>query len=172
MPIRLADCPYADQITAAMKAYLPEWAPEWGHAQLYQESLWKADAKSDAGAMGLAQFMPGTWQDMIDQLGFVDTASPYEPMFAIPAFCHYMRSLRASWSAPRPEADRRRLAQASYNAGFGNILRAQKLANGANDSGSILAALPQVTGAKNAHQTHDYVLNINRWFLELTAPQT
>lgn len=32
------------------------------------------------------------------------------------------------------------------------------------------AALPQVTGTKNARETQGYVLNINRWFLELTAP--
>lgn len=171
--LKLSDCPYRDEITAAMKAYLPQWAPEWGHAQLYQESRWNPKAlNASSGAKGIAQFMDPTWQDMIDQLGFVDTASPFEPMFAIPAFAFYMKQQRAKWTAPRPEADRRRLAQASYNSGFGNILSAQRAAHNASDSGSILAALPQVTGEKNAAETLDYVLKINRWFLELTAPQS
>ena len=168
--LNIKDCPYADQIKAAMNAYLPEWAWEWGAAQLYQESAWNAMATNkDSGAMGIGQFMPETWQEMIDRMGFVDTASAYDPTFAIPAYAYYMRSLRKQWSAPRPETDRRRLAQASYNAGLGNILRAQKLSGDAVDSGSILAALPQVTGATNAKQTQDYVLKINQWFLELTG---
>jgi membrane-bound lytic murein transglycosylase MltF len=168
--IRLTDCPYADDIRRAMQAYLPMWPWEWGPAQLYQESLWKPDAKSEAGAMGIAQFMPETWLEMVDVMGYVDTASPYDPNFAIPAFAKYMQRLRSNWvKVQRPEDDRRRITQACYNCGTGNMLHAQRLANGASNYEAIIAALPQVTGLANAHQTSDYVVKIARWYGELTT---
>lgn len=114
-------------------------------AQLYQESLLDPTAQSPAGAEGIAQFMPGTWADVSRQLGF-GSVSPYVSKYAIPAGAFYMGRLRRSWSAPRPEADRHSLAMASYNAGIGNLLKAQKVAGGANGYAEIIKALPQVTG--------------------------
>jgi hypothetical protein len=168
--IRLSDCPYAEDIKRAMAAYLPLWPWQYGVAQLYQESLWNPLAVSPAGAEGIAQFMPETWDDMVRKMGFVDTASPFEPMFAIPAFGRYMRDLRRVWShVDRTEDERRKLTMASYNCGTGNMLKAQKVAQGASGYDRIIAALPQVTGVKNAHETADYVAKIYRWYGELSS---
>src|SRR5690554_3754238 len=67
---------YDLEIQASVKRWWPgpEW--QWWKAQLYQESLLNPAAVSPAGALGLAQFMPATWNDMIRQLGLPAHASP------------------------------------------------------------------------------------------------
>jgi soluble lytic murein transglycosylase-like protein len=135
-------------------------------AQLFQESRLKVDAVSPAGAIGIAQFMPGTWNDMKKQMRMPTNASPLQPEYAIPALCHYMAKLHNEWTAKREDADRYALAMASYNAGLGNIVEAQKLAAGANQYHKIIAQLHQVTGEDNAHETRTYVERIFGYFVE------
>jgi soluble lytic murein transglycosylase-like protein len=165
----LTQCPYDAEVRSAMAAYLPMWPYQWGLAQLWQESLYDPAAKSSAGAMGIPQFMPDTWLEVADDLGYTADASPYDPALAIPAYAYYMAQLRKVWHDPRRgEGDRRRLTQASYNAGTGNLIKAQKLAGGSIDYIAIIAALPQVTGQANAKQTSDYVNKIAQWYSQLT----
>ena len=72
-------------------------------AQLYAESGFNPFAHSPAGALGIAQFMPGTARGY----GLVD---PYDPAAAIDAQAHLMHDLlRRFGSVP--------LALAAYNAG-------------------------------------------------------
>jgi soluble lytic murein transglycosylase-like protein len=72
-------------------------------AQLYVESNFNPFAVSRAGALGIAQFMPGTAAG----LGLED---PFDPARAIDAQAHLMRDLlRRFGSVP--------LALAAYNAG-------------------------------------------------------
>lgn len=127
-------------------------------AQLFQESRLQPDAISPAGAEGLAQFMPGTWLEVSRALGY-DGLSPQMAAPAIEAGAYYMGRMRSIWTAPRQEADRHSLAMASYNAGAGNIIKAQRVAGGPPDYASIIAALPQVTG-RHANETQTYVPRI------------
>lgn len=131
-------------------------------AQLYQESLLKPDAVSPVGARGLAQFMPGTWAEVSRQIGY-QGRSPHEARPAIHAGAYYMGRLRSQWSAPRPEADRHSLAMASYNAGLGNLLKAQRKAEGAAAYARISARLHEVTG-RHARETKTYVKRTWRWW--------
>ena len=112
------------------------------------------------GARGLAQFMPGTWDDVTRHLGFAGT--PHEDM-AIEAGAYYMAKLRHTWRRNRDGAERQPLAQASYNAGTGNILKAQALCGDAKLWSAISTCLHLVTGEKNAHETRTYVERIARW---------
>lgn len=148
------------QIRAASAQYLPgrPWL-EW-RAQLYQESRLDPAAVSPVGARGLAQFMPGTWTEVARQLRLPPGTSPHQDI-AIQAGAYYMARLRASWTAPRPDDDRQRLAQASYNAGLGNILRAQQRCGGATWA-EISPCLQAVTG-RHAAETLGYVTSIARW---------
>ena len=131
-------------------------------AQCYQESRLRPLARSPVGAMGLCQFMPGTWSDM--QRRYPDLTDPWLPIQSIRAAAIYMNDLHRGWSSPRPAPDRYMLALASYNAGFGNLLSAQKLCNGAALYAPIVECLPQVTG-KHADETTGYVRNIiSRWY--------
>lgn len=149
---------YDRQIKTSTERWMPGVDWRLWKAQLYQESLLDPAAVSPAGAMGVAQFMPGTWADVSRKLGLVGI-SPHAAGPAIDAGAYYMGSLRAQWSAPRPEMDRHSLAMASYNAGLGHLLRAQRLAGGAPDYASIIARLPEVTG-RHSRETITYVQRI------------
>lgn len=138
-------------------------------AQLCAESRLQPDAESSVGAKGVAQFMPATWRRISRAIG-APGASPHQVGPAIRAGALYMARLREKWSAPRPDADRHSLAMASYNAGFGNLLKAQRLAGGARLYAPIIDALPQVTG-HHARETKGYVERIWRFYAwEVTGP--
>jgi soluble lytic murein transglycosylase-like protein len=134
-----------------------DWRLYW--AQLNQESRFNPLAVSPAGAMGVAQFMPATWAE-------IGSGDPFNAFDSIDAGARYMAKLIGKWKSPRPAMDRYCLAMASYNAGFGNILKAQRAAGGANDYKSIIAALPQITGAKHSWETISYVRLILGFYAE------
>lgn len=147
---------YDAQIRAAVSQYWPagpDWV--WWRAQLWQESRLRPEAVSPVGAAGLAQFMPGTWRDVARQLRLPPGASPHQDI-AIAAGAYYMATLMRGWSTARPQVRRLELAQASYNAGFGNIARAQRVCGGARDWADISPCLSRVTG-RHAAETLGYV---------------
>jgi soluble lytic murein transglycosylase-like protein len=154
---------YDRQIRKAVKFYWPD-RPDWKEwkAQLYQESRLRPGAVSPVGAAGLAQFMPATWREMRRVMQYDKYASPYDADLAIEAGAYYMRRLRIGWSSPRPPDDRQQLAQASYNAGMGNMIRAQKACGMAVLYDEIIVCLPDITG-RHADETIDYVRRIRHW---------
>ena len=78
-------------------------------AQLYAESGFNPNARSPAGAQGIAQFMPGT-------AAAYGLSDPFDADAAIDAQAHMMRDLlRQFGSVP--------LALAAYNAGPGAVAR-------------------------------------------------
>jgi membrane-bound lytic murein transglycosylase MltF len=154
---------YDAQIMSATHDHLPGVDWRLVKAQLFQESRLDPQAKSHAGAMGIAQFMPATWKEIAAEMG-MQNQRPTNPGAAIPACCFYMSKLLHKWSANRPTVDRYCLALASYNAGFGNILEAQELAKGAMSYAKIIAELPAVTGKKNANETSEYVKRIYKYY--------
>jgi soluble lytic murein transglycosylase-like protein len=121
-------------------------------------------AVSPAGALGLAQFMPGTWREVKMKIGMVNV-SPFDAEASIQAGAFYMNYLRDQWYWRRPEADRHALALASYNAGLGSLLLAQKKANNATDYKPIVACLSDITGSK-AKETKVYVRRIWGYFID------
>lgn len=154
---------YDDAIRSAVKQQWIDY-PNWlfWKAQLYQESRFDPGARSPVGAAGLAQFMPATWADVMHQLGWSGiSANQAGP--AIQAGAYYMRRLRQGWTAPRPSLERHLLGLASYNAGTGNVVRAQALCAGARDFAQIAPCLPAVTGPL-ASQTVDYVARTQQWY--------
>jgi len=154
-----------DHVLAVYSAiYLPEIDWRLLKAQCYQESLLDPVAVSPVGAAGLCQFMPATWRDMQSQLGI--RTGPFNPVSNVRAAAYYMRGLRRGWSSQRPEVDRHNLALASYNAGFGNILKAQRKCDGARLYPAIIQCLPAVTG-HHSQETMTYVERIRRWYGEM-----
>jgi len=134
-------------------------------AQYYQESRLNPAAVSPVGAAGVAQFMPGTWQDVSRELGY-DGLHPHMAEPAILAGAYYMAKLRIFWSAPRPEADRYSLALASYNAGAGHLVKAQRLCGGVNLYQKIAHCLPDVTG-RHSRETITYVKRIWKYWMQM-----
>ena len=92
-------------------------------AQLNQESGFRSDAVSPAGAEGIAQFLPGTWASWGVDADGDGVADPFDPVDAIWSDARLLCSLvaRAERSGlPGPVVA---LALAGYNAGWGAVLR-------------------------------------------------
>lgn len=126
-------------------------------AQFYQESLLNPNAESYVGAKGVAQFMPETWKKISSELDIEE--SPTVAKYSIQAGAYYDAKLKKKWTSPRPHKDRMSLTFASYNAGFGNLVRAQQLCGMPNLYSEIVECLPQVTG-HHAKETKTYIKKI------------
>lgn len=151
-----------------MEMYAPEQAAIFGHelllAQIYQESRFNPNAVSPVGAKGLCQVMPRTLKDWERVKGH--KINPFHPNACLEFAAYYMARLYKLWWSGRPMTDRYMLALASYNAGAGNIIKAQKRCNGANRYRDIIRCLPDVTG-KHSTETITYVKRILKWYVLL-----
>lgn len=159
---------YDRQIEKAAALYLPGVPWRLLKAQYWQESRLNPNAVSPVGAVGIAQFMPGTARDVWGQLG-VKVVDPRVSDVSIQAGAFYMQKLRQSWSSQRPWQDRYKLALASYNAGLGNILQSQRECNMAVLYDHIISCLPKVTGDRNSKETMTYAPLIWRWWQQMEA---
>ena len=159
---RLQITTYDGHIERAALRWLPEYDWRWLRAQCYQESRFDPRAISPAGARGLCQFMPGTWQDAVRSIGVRDVYSPTENAWAAG---WYMRKRVDVWNGrQRTALQRLELGQAAYNAGLGNILAAQRQCSNALTWRDIQECLPDITGHHSA-ETIGYVESIRRWYL-------
>ena len=150
---------YDAQIAKWNSFYNPSIPWVWAKAQLVAESRLDTQATSPVGAMGLGQFMPDTWTQVSKELGFPVGVKAYASSYNIQAHAYYMQYLRGQFKKPRPEVDRHSLALASYNAGLGNILKAQAKGGNSLLYAPMAKALPQVTG-KHSIETTTYVKRI------------
>ena len=85
-------------------------------AVIYQESRFKADARSEAGAIGLMQLQPDTAKGIAIRTGGsrFQTADLYNPEINIRYGSWYLRHLLSKY-------DDEKLALAAYNAGQSNV---------------------------------------------------
>lgn len=132
-------------------------------AQCYQESRLDPFAVSPVGAFGLCQFMPATAKYMKKrhpELGDFWLAET-----SILAAAKYMNQMNNFWTSPRSRMDRYMLALASYNAGAGHLVKAQKLCGMPAKYTYIIKCLPQVTG-RHSKETIGYVRRIiGEWYV-------
>jgi soluble lytic murein transglycosylase len=109
--------PYDDEVRrAAASTGLP---PSLIYAIIRQESLYRADAASSAGALGLMQLLPSTAQATARRAGLPKPtrASLLDPSVNVPLGSAYLRRLLDRVDGELP------LAIASYNAGPGAVRR-------------------------------------------------
>ena len=132
-------------------------------AQSIAESGLDKTARSPVGAAGIMQIMPRTFEEILHKNSYIK-GSRLQPRWNIAAGIFYDRMLWKTWTAPRPRRDRIDFMFGSYNAGKGNILKAQKVAGqqGLNPNlwDTITMALPHVTG-RRSRETLDYVDKID-----------
>lgn len=90
-------------------------------AQAYQESKFNPRARSWVGALGLMQLMPLTAKEV----GVTNREDPYQ---SLRGGARYMEKLLKRFDETIPYEERYRFALASYNAGYGHVLDARRLA--------------------------------------------
>lgn len=137
-----------------------DWKPF--KAQAVAESRLKADAKSYVGAKGVMQIMPKTFDEILRKNPYIK-GTLEQPRWNIAAGIWYDKSIWDIFTAERPLQDRFDFMFGSFNAGKGNILKAQRLAKkkGLNPNlwESIEQTLPRVTG-RHSRETLGYVKKI------------
>ncbi|WP_237480678.1 lytic transglycosylase domain-containing protein [Lichenibacterium dinghuense] len=114
---------------------------------IWQESAFRAEATSPAGAQGIAQFMPGTAAER-------GLADPFDPEQAVPASAHLLSDLAA-------EFGNLGLAAAAYNAGARRV--SDWLAGRGGLPSETRNYVERITGRSaedwaadaKAHETHD-----------------
>ena len=92
-------------------------------AQMYQESRFDPRARSPAGAIGLMQLLPRTAREF-------GVGNPRDPEQSIRAGVAYLAWLHSRFESELAVEDRLWFALAAYNAGFGHVSDARKLAGG------------------------------------------
>jgi membrane-bound lytic murein transglycosylase F len=114
-------CPYDD----LLKQYAQELGWDWRllASQAYQESRFKPEARSWAGATGLLQLMPRTAREF----GVTDSLDPEDNVRGAVKFLQWLGNF---WDERIPdEGERLKFILASYNTGAGHVEDAQRLAS-------------------------------------------
>lgn len=156
---------YDNYFSKYSKRYFgPNFDWRYFKSQAVAESRLKARAKSRVGAAGLMQIMPRTFKEITRKNPGIK-GNRLQPRWNIAAGIYYDRVIWKAWKAERPFKDRINFMFGSYNAGKGNILKAQKIAEmkGLNPNlwKSIEPTLPRVTG-RRSKETIDYVKKIDK----------
>ncbi len=111
--------PYDEQA----RKYASRYGFDWRLivAQMYQESRFDPEARSFAGALGLMQVLPRTAR----QFGFSNLTNPED---GVHAGVRYLAWVRDRFDPRLPVDERNWLALAAYNAGWGHVADARRLA--------------------------------------------
>ena len=140
----------------------PNFDWQYFKAQAIAESRLKKDVQSQVGAVGIMQIMPRTYAEIVKRSRYIK-GSDNNPQWNIAAGIYYNRSIWNIFKAERPFQDRLDFMFGAYNAGKGNILKAQRhtMTTELNPNlwASIEKTLSRVTG-KHSKETLDYVNKI------------
>lgn len=94
-------------------------------AQIAQESGWQPQAKSHAGALGIAQFMPATWKSAGkdgDGDGAADVMNAHDAIFSQGnLMCSLAADMKKLIDSGQAKGDVLSLALAAYNTGSGAV---------------------------------------------------
>ena len=139
-------------------------------AQVHTESLWKADAVSPVGAMGIAQIMPSTarWLPDIAPALRGESPAPYNPGWALRAMCEYdlwLHDRQSTMSAGATLAfcDRMSFALSGYNGGLGWVKKDRIRARDRGLDPDRYAAVATVNAGRSRaawKENRDYVRRI------------
>lgn len=137
----------------------------WFKAQGIAESNLDPLAVSPVGATGIMQLMPKTYAELTMKLGYPPGPTMagmiYDPAVNIRCGIAYDRRC---WDIWKRESDEERLwfMLASYNAGPGNIIKAQRMAAVKDRWSSVSTHLHKITGSDDAPETINYVRRIRK----------
>lgn len=155
-----AALPYIDEIRASASFYFGVPAPVPVIAgQIMQESGFKPDARSPAGALGMLQFMPATAKWAGEAGGF-GIAAPLDPKWAIKAGVWYDRFLYDRVRIAADGCNKWLFALSGYNGGEGWVRKRQALSPDPGSwkvTGAINPGITASNQAENAAYPHRIV---------------
>lgn len=128
------------------------------------ESNENPKAVSPVGAVGLCQIMPATWRET--QTRFSLRGNMRKAVDSIEASAAYLSVQMGIWVTHRSNKCRMELAWASYNAGAGNIIKAQTESGNELCWSGISPHLYKITG-NHSIETNNYVDRIWGWHEKL-----
>jgi membrane-bound lytic murein transglycosylase MltF len=100
----------------------------WFKAQGIAESNLEPQAESHVGARGIMQILPSTYEEIREKNPHFEHIN--DPRWNIAAAIYYDRDLYRKWhKSVRRKDERLAFTFASYNAGYGTILKAQRVAS-------------------------------------------
>jgi membrane-bound lytic murein transglycosylase F len=162
----LQPSPFASMNTAGLNQYIPlvkkyseQYKVDWilVLAVMKQESRFDHEAVSYKGAYGLMQIMPMTQIEISEKIGVEEALTPRNN---IKVGIYHLKSLFAMFKNI-PREDRICLTLAAYNAGFGRVQDAERIAsymgNDPHKWSSIRAALPFLS--KKNYTLHSRIWN-------------
>jgi len=132
-------------------------------AQAIVESNLKPRVQSQDGALGIMQILPATFREITRKNPSI-WSDPKQPRWNIAAGIYYNWVMWNEWQATGTVQDRRNLMFASYNAGKGNILKAQQLATqfGLNPNSWDSVSRMLLLVGDSGKETVAYVRKVNR----------
>jgi membrane-bound lytic murein transglycosylase F len=140
----------------------PAFDWQYFKAQAVAESNLNPKAKSYVGAQGIMQIMPRTFDEIQSKNKYI-AGNATEPRWNIAAGIWYNKQQFDFWQKGRALDERLKFMYGSYNAGRGNLLKAQREAIDAGLNprvwNSMYTALPKVTG-DHSKETLNYVEKI------------
>jgi len=145
---------------------------KWFKAQAIAESQLKKTAESGKSAKGIMQLLPSTFSYIKEKNP--ELKSIFDPRWNIAAGIYYDSTLWEFWSSDRPFTDRLNFMFASYNAGKGRILKAQRLAKqrGKNtQKWASIAAVSPFVKAWRQQETLSYLKKIDNYKKNLSKAQ-
>ena len=145
--------------------YFKQWSKEYINYANYNllkaicviESKLNPYAVSKEGALGIAQFMPKTYQGIRKKIKGLANSSLGAPSDSIKAAAYHLNYLNDYWNKLSYNENKRKLILAGYNSGEGNITKAIKLSGESNNYETIIKNLYKVVGKDNASETINYV---------------
>ena len=157
----------AEMLQSAWRIHGPSAPTATLAAQLHQESAWKINAVSWAGAQGLAQFMPGTSKDAAKRWpADCEPANPFKPSWAFACRDRYLRAQTpTSLAGHLTECDEWAFRLRAYNGGLGWIRKDRNLAaRGGADPDSWRAVEPYNSGRSQSawKENTEYPVRIYR----------
>ena len=156
---------HSDMTKSAWRVFGPSAPLPFLAAQIHQESSWRTDAISRANAKGLAQFTPGTAEDMARlHPEECAPANPFSPKWAFTCRDRYMYKLKGLVSNEHTNnCTDWALAARSYNGGYGWIKkdRAMAKANSQDpDNWQVLEFYNAGRSTANFHENIEYPVRI------------
>ncbi len=136
---------------------------KWFKAQAIAESNLDNEAESWVKAKGIMQVMPKTYESLKKKISGLGDIT--DVRWNIAAGIYYDRKMWDYWKAERPFADRLSFMFASYNAGAGTILKAQKVCSEKGLNENLWGSVREIASKVKRWRSKETLQYIEKIFL-------